>query len=143
MGTRVAVVDDDRDVREALQDALEQAGYDVFVVPNGLKLLSMLAIDRPDLILLDVAMSWIDGVDLCRALKANPAYSAIPVVFISAMTSDADVQRGMRAGAEDYIRKPFDLDFLLRRVKELTEAAAKRRAELEHHGNGDAAHVDS
>lgn len=121
MGHKVAVVDDDREIRETLKEALEHEGYDVRVVPNGLKLLSMLALDRPDVILLDVAMSWIDGVDLCHALKSNQAYAGIPVVFISARTAPEDVQRGLDAGAADYIKKPFDLDILLRRVKQLTE----------------------
>ncbi len=114
---KVAVVDDDRAIREALKDALEREGYDVHVVPNGLKLMSVLQVVQPDIILLDVMMSWIDGVDLCLALKANRAYSDIPVIFMSARTSPEDVRRGMSAGAADYITKPFDLDRLLKRLE--------------------------
>jgi len=116
MGCKVAVVDDDRAIREALKDALEREGYDVHVVPNGLKLMSVLQVVHPDIILLDVMMSWIDGVDLCHALKANSAYSSIPVIFMSARTSPEDVRRGLSAGAADYIKKPFELDLLLRRL---------------------------
>ena len=119
MVCKVAVVDDDRAIREALKDALEREGFDVHVVPNGLKLMSVLAVVQPDIILLDVMMSWIDGVDLCHALKANSAYSEIPVVFMSARTSPEDVRRGMSAGAADYIKKPFDLDRLLTRLNQL------------------------
>ena len=117
---KVAVVDDDRAIREALKDALEQAGFDVHVVPNGLKLMSVLSVVQPDIILLDVMMSWIDGVDLCCALKQNDAYSDIPVVFMSAKTSPEDVRRGMSAGAADYIKKPFELDRLLDRLQQLS-----------------------
>jgi DNA-binding response OmpR family regulator len=124
MGCKVAVVDDDREIREALKDALEEAGYDVHVVPNGLKLMGVLQVVHPDIILLDVMMSWIDGVDLCHALKANQAYSAIPVVFMSARTAPEDVRRGMDAGAADYITKPFDLERLLSRLQSLSPADA-------------------
>ena len=119
MGCKVAVVDDDREIREALKDALEMAGYDVHVVPNGLKLMGVLQVIHPDVILLDVMMSWIDGVDLCYALKANHAYSEIPVIFMSARTSPEDVRRGMDAGAADYITKPFDLQALLDRLESI------------------------
>ena len=122
MGCKVAVVDDDREIREALKDALEHEGYDVHLVPNGLKLMGVLQVVRPDIILLDVMMSWIDGVDLCHALKANDAYSEIPVVFMSARTSPEDVRRGMDAGAADYFKKPFDLGRLLERLQSLRPA---------------------
>src|SRR5262249_18719774 len=83
-GRRVAVVDDDRDIRDALRGALTDEGYDVTVVPNGLRLLSALQVDKPDLIVLDVMMSWIDGFELCKAIKRNADYQRIPVMFISA-----------------------------------------------------------
>ena len=120
MGYRVAVVDDDREIREALREALEDAGYEVHVVPNGLKLLSVLSVVRPHVILLDVMMSWIDGLGLCQALKQNAQYREIPVVFISARTQPDDVRRGMDAGAVDYITKPFSLDSLLNRLERIT-----------------------
>jgi DNA-binding response OmpR family regulator len=91
MGRRVAVVDDDRDIRDGLKMALTDEGYDVTVVPNGLRLLSALQVDRPDLIVLDVMMSWIDGFELCRAMKRNPDYSQIPVLFVSAKSSPNDI----------------------------------------------------
>src|SRR5215831_5346618 len=118
MGRRVAVVDDDRDIRDALRGALTDEGYDVTVVPNGLRLLSALQVDKPDLIVLDVMMSWIDGFELCRAIKRNPEFRDIPVVFISGKTAPADIERGMAAGAVDYFPKPLDIERLLGRVEE-------------------------
>jgi CheY-like chemotaxis protein len=123
MGQRVVVVDDDREIREALKDALEDAGYEVFVVSNGLRLLKVLSVWRPDVILLDVMMSWIDGVGLCEALKQNPQFREIPVVFISARTDPSDIDRGLAAGAIDYVAKPFDLPDLLSRLDHITHAA--------------------
>jgi DNA-binding response OmpR family regulator len=118
----VAVVDDDREVREYLADTLRRAGYDVALAPNGLRLVSALQVDRPDLILLDVNMSWIDGFDLCRALKRNPLFAEIPVVFISGRTASDDVEEGMACGAVDYFGKPLDGPTLLARIDELVHA---------------------
>lgn len=117
MSTRVAVVDDDKDVRERVKASLTAAGYDVVSATSGLRLLSTLHVDKPDIILLDVMMSWIDGVELCRAIKQNATLAQIPVVFMSGRTASADVERGMAAGAVDYLPKPLDLDHLVERVR--------------------------
>lgn len=119
---QVAVVEDDREMRDWLADTLRTAGYGVAVAPNGLRLVSALQVDKPDLIVLDVNLSWIDGFELCRALKKNPAYADIPVVFLSGRTTPADVAAGLACGAVDYIRKPVDTRTLLARVQELVHA---------------------
>jgi DNA-binding response OmpR family regulator len=124
MGRKVAVVDDDRDVRDMVGSSLTQAGYEVKMAANGLRLVSTLQVDRPDLILLDVMMSWIDGFELCRSLKANPDYCEIPVIFISGKTSSGDVERGLSCGAVDYFPKPLDLERLVARVTEILGPAA-------------------
>src|SRR6185436_19971436 len=90
------------------------------MVPNGFKLLGILAVERPDVILLDVMMSWIDGIDLCNALKRNHLYQTIPVVFLSARTSPQEIRRGLDAGAAAYLTKPVDLDKLLGRLRDVT-----------------------
>ncbi len=115
----VAVVDDDREVREWLAEALARGGYEVALASNGLRLVSALQVDRPDLILLDVNMSWIDGFELCRALKKNPLYADIPVVFISGRSGNGDVELGLACGAVDYFPKPIDVRALLERIDEL------------------------
>ena len=117
----IAVVDDDMEAREALQDALTDAGFSVKTAANGLRLVSALQVDRPDCILLDVMMSWIDGFELCRALKRNAEFSDIPVVFISGRTSPMDQQRGRDCGAVDYFPKPLDIGALIDRVREIVE----------------------
>jgi DNA-binding response OmpR family regulator len=112
-------VDDDRDIRDGLRTALTDEGYEVTVVPNGLRLLSALQVDRPDLILLDVMMSWIDGFELCSALKRNADYRDIPVIFVSAKNSPADIQHGFECGAVEYVTKPFELQKLLGKIEQL------------------------
>ncbi len=117
----VAVVDDDREVREYLASVLERAGYAVALAANGLRLVSALQVDRPDLILLDVNMSWIDGFELCRALKKNPEWESIPVVFVSGRSAPSDVEAGMACGAVDFFPKPIDGRALVDRVRELLQ----------------------
>lgn len=117
---RVIVVDDDRETRELLQILLELEGFEVKLAANGLRLISTLHVDRPDAILLDVMMSWIDGFELCRAIKRNPEFRDIPVFFISGRTDPADVQKGLEVGAADYFKKPIDTNRLLARLRETT-----------------------
>ena len=119
MAARIAIVDDDRDTLDMLQMLLEIEGYDVVTVSNGIRLISSLQVDRPDLILLDVMMSWIDGYELCRALKSNEDYRDIPVIFISAKRSSANVQKGYDCGCVDYFTKPLEVEKLLLRVGEV------------------------
>ena len=118
---KVIIVDDDRETREQLQSALEGRGYQVVPAPSGLRLISYLHVDRPDVILLDVMMSWIDGFELCRALKRNARFAAIPVVFISGRSDVAAVREGMSCGAAAYFAKPIDLDDLIIRLDDLTQ----------------------
>ena len=118
---RVIIVDDDRETREMLTLALELAGFDVVEAANGLRLISTLHVDRPDAILLDVMMSWIDGFELCRAIKQNEDFREIPVVFVSGRKSADDVRRGKESGASDYFTKPVDVDRLVTRLRALVE----------------------
>ena len=117
---KVIIVDDDRDTREMLTLALELEGFDVGQAANGLRLISAMHVDRPDVILLDVMMSWIDGFELCRAIKKNATFHDIPVIFISARKSVED-EAGIGAGAVDYFPKPLDMDRLIARIREILQ----------------------
>ena len=116
---KIIIVDDDRETREMLKMALELEGYEVSQAANGLRLISTLHVDRPDLILLDVMMSWIDGFELCRAIKKNPTFHDIPVIFISARKSAEDERAGREAGAIDYFPKPLDMERLVGRIRDI------------------------
>ena len=122
---KIAIVDDDREVRESLQDAFTEAGFEVKLAANGLRLVSALQVDQPDVILLDVMMSWIDGFELCRALKENQEFRHIPVVFVSGRGEPADIATGLAAGAVDYFTKPIDLEALIERVRLLVDPSAE------------------
>jgi DNA-binding response OmpR family regulator len=130
VANKVIIVDDDRVTRELLKESLEARGFNVVQAQSGLRLISYLHVDRPDVILLDVMMSWIDGFELCRAIKRNPEFRDIPVCFISGRSDPSDVQEGLACGAAAYFVKPIDTDELLEKVKEL---ATHKRPEDRHH----------
>ena len=117
--SKLIIVDDDRETREMLTLALELEDFSVSEAANGLRLISALHVDRPDLILLDVMMSWIDGFELCRSIKKNPQFAEIPIVFISGRGSIEDRHKGIEAGATDYFTKPLDMDRLMNRLREI------------------------
>ncbi len=121
----VAVVDDDRDVRQALSDALTSAGFAVQLAPHALKLVSALEVDRPAVIVLDVVNSWIDGLGLCRALKRNQEYNEIPIVIVSGKSEPESIRAAFQAGAAAYFLKPLDLSRLVARIVELTRPSVE------------------
>jgi len=121
---KVTIVDDDRDTRELLAVALESEGFEVTAAANGLRLIASLQLNRPDVILLDVNMSWIDGFELCRAVKKNESFRDIPVIFVSGRGSSEDLARGKEVGASAYFVKPLDLDALIARIRALVPGAA-------------------
>lgn len=123
MRETILIVDDESDILEMLKYNLEKEGYAVITASNGRDALR-LAEKHPDLILLDVMLPELDGLEVCRRLKQNPARALIPVVFLTAKASEIDEVVGLELGAEDYITKPISLRKLIARVK-----AALRRVE--------------
>ena len=121
---KIIIVDDDRETRELLALSLSREGFEISEAANGLRLISHLSVDRPDLILMDVNMSWIDGFELCRSVRKSEQFKQIPIVFVSGRSSPADMKRGMEAGANGYFTKPVDLDKLVARINELMPPAA-------------------
>ncbi|PTL76144.1 PleD family two-component system response regulator [Vitiosangium sp. GDMCC 1.1324] len=121
---KVTIVDDDRDTRELLSFALESEGFEVNAAANGLRLIASLQLKRPDVILMDVNMSWIDGFELCKAVKKNEQFRDIPIIFISGRGEPEDKRRGREAGAADYFVKPLDLNALIKRLRELVQSPA-------------------
>lgn len=114
---RVLVADDLEFNRMLLRGGLEQGGYEVLEAENGVVANRLAREAHPGLILLDVNMPGIDGYETCSVLRSGPETKSIPVIFITARTSTEDVVRGFRAGAVDYVGKPFQAEELLARVR--------------------------
>lgn len=125
MTQKIIIVDDDRATREMLQTALELEGFEVRQAVNGLRLVSALRVEQPDLILLDVMMSWIDGFELCRSIKRNDEFRHIPLIFITAKRGADDLKKGFDAGCVDYFTKPLDLEKLVERIRGVLSNEAK------------------
>ncbi len=115
---RILAVDDTLDNLILVQAILESEGYEINLVSDGIKALRQVEQSPPDLILLDVMMPGIDGYEVTRRIRNNPAISYIPILLITAF-HESSVVEGLDAGADDFIRKPFDTDELLARVRSL------------------------
>ncbi|WP_242030947.1 MULTISPECIES: response regulator [unclassified Limnothrix] len=133
----ILIVDDMPANLSLLSDLLDDAGFEVWIAQSGEVALDRVNFATPDLILLDVMMPGIDGFETCRRLKANSQTSAIPIIFMTALSEVDDKVRGLNLGAVDYITKPFQQDEVLARVRlhlrlqSLTKALADRNQELE------------
>lgn len=115
----VLVVDDVAANRDLLEANLGQLGYDVRQASDGMEALEAIEADEPDLILLDVEMPRMDGITLCRRLKADPVRRLVPVIILTAYQDRATRIAGLEAGADDFLTKPFDSAELLARTKAL------------------------
>jgi len=114
---RVLVVEDESTIAKTVRLALEAEGFGVSIAEDGLEALKAVRKDPPDLILLDVMLPKFDGFKVCRLVKFDKNTGHIPVILSSARNSDADLERGRKAGADEYIVKPFDLDHLIQVIK--------------------------
>ncbi|MEZ5273712.1 MAG: response regulator transcription factor [Ilumatobacteraceae bacterium] len=121
MSGRILLADDDRAIREALTRALSLEGYDVVQVNDGAQALAAVENEQPDAAILDVMMPNVDGLTVCRVLRAER--NRLPVLMLTARTETPDRVAGLDAGADDYLPKPFDLDELLARLRALLRRA--------------------
>jgi len=116
---RILVVDDEEDILELVHYNLSRTGYDVSTVTTGELALRSVRASPPDLVVLDLMLPGVDGVEVCRLLKRDPATREVPVLMLTARGEEADVVRGLEIGADDYVTKPFSTKVLLARVKAL------------------------
>jgi CheY-like chemotaxis protein len=117
--TTVLVVDDDPVIQTLLHVNFEMEGYKVVEAMDGVEGLERARADRPDVVVLDIMMPKMNGLEVASALKADPATAGIPVILLSAKAQESDIKSGQSTGAEDYITKPFDPLDLLDRVAAL------------------------
>ena len=114
---KILIVDDEEDILELVKYNLEKEGFQVICAKTGEDALQKSKKDPPDLILLDLMLPGIDGLDVCRELKTEPTTKVVPIVMLTAKGEDADIVAGLELGADDYITKPFSPRVLLARIK--------------------------
>ena len=128
---KILVVDDEEDILELVRFNLARAGYHVDCAMTGNSALEKAMKNRPDLIILDLMLPDLDGLEVCKILKGAPETSGIPVIMLTARGEEADIVVGLELGSDDYISKPFSPRVLLARVK----AVLRRKAEKANPGD--------
>jgi two-component system phosphate regulon response regulator PhoB len=123
----VLIVDDEADIRELVRYNLEKEGYRVTAAEDGEQAMREVRAQPPDIVVLDLMLPGLDGLEVCRIMKADPTLSAIPILMLTAKGEEADVVVGLEMGADDYVIKPFSQRVLAARIK----AVLRRRKQSE------------
>lgn len=124
----ILVVDDEERVALSIERSLRREEYQVRVANNGGDALKIARREKPDLIILDIIMPGMDGLQVCRELRADPTLKSVPILFLTARGRVEDRIEGFEAGADDYLTKPFDVRELLLRVQAITRRTAAQTA---------------
>jgi DNA-binding response OmpR family regulator len=119
----ILAVDDDEPVLRSVRRVLENACYTVHTASNGQDALKMIERNRPDLVVLDIIMPGLDGLEVCRRIRADPYIARLPILFLTAKGRPNDVAQGLDAGGDDFLTKPFEVVELPARVRALLRRA--------------------
>ena len=128
---KVLIVDDNRASRDLIRAILKSVSCDIVEASDGQKGLDLLRLERPDVVLLDIDMPELNGLEVVKRIREDAAYSGLPVVAVTAFAMDGDREKGMAAGFTAYLTKPIRAAILRRQVQELLRAAREER----DHGN--------
>ena len=126
---KVLVVDDEKDIIELVSYNLENEGFKVISATAGEKALELVSSEKPEIIILDLMLPGIDGLDVCRELKRNDQTSSIPIIMLTAKGEESDIVIGLELGADDYITKPFSPRVLVARVKAVLRRIESKKEE--------------
>src|SRR5262249_42499102 len=116
---QILVVDDERDILDLVKYNFEREGWVVHCVTDGEQALRAVRKGTPDLVVLDVMLPGVDGIEVCRALRTDDRTRTLPIVMLTAKSEEADAVLGLGVGADDYVKKPFGVKELVARVKAL------------------------
>jgi two-component system, OmpR family, alkaline phosphatase synthesis response regulator PhoP len=117
MTQSILVADDEPSILLSLQFLLQKAGYEVRLAHNGEEVIQAVEQSTPDLLLLDAMMPQRDGYDVCQTIRADPRWTALPIIMLTAKSRDVERQKGMALGATDYVTKPFSTRDLVATVR--------------------------
>jgi DNA-binding response OmpR family regulator len=128
---RILVVEDDRDIGELVCRYLVKAGFTAELVTSGAAGLSSIAASPPDLLVLDLMLPHVDGLEICRAVRSNEKTAAVPIIMLTARAEESERIVGLEIGADDYIAKPFSPNELVARVRALLRRAHRKPSTAE------------
>jgi two-component system alkaline phosphatase synthesis response regulator PhoP len=128
MPKKILVIEDEKDIQELLQIYLKRDGYDVHIATDGETGLRKASQERYDLVLLDLMLPQVDGLEICRNLRSRPQTADLPIIMITAKAEEADRIVGLELGADDYITKPFSPREVLARIKAIFRRLEKPKA---------------
>jgi len=123
--TRVLVVEDDPDIAQLVVHYLEKAGFTADLAANGRDALVAIAARPPDVLILDLMLPHVDGLEICRVVRGNAATAAVPIIMLTARAEESDRIVGLEIGADDYLAKPFSPNELVARVRALVRRAQR------------------
>jgi len=126
--TRVLVVEDDPDIAQLVAHYLEKSGFAVDLLSNGRDALAAIAAHAPDVLVLDLMLPQVDGLEICRVVRGNEATAGIPIIMLTARAEESDRIVGLEIGADDYLPKPFSPNELVARVRALVRRAQRPAA---------------
>lgn len=114
---KIVLIEDDEDIAELIHLHAEELGYEIRAEYNGLKGYRAIQEEKPDVIVLDIMLPGLNGLDICRQVRENPEITDIPLIILSAKNEELDVVLGLEMGADDYVEKPFSPKVLFSRIK--------------------------
>ena len=123
--SKILIVDDEANIRQLVKYNLEKESYQVLEAEEGLQGIRLAKTEKPDLMLLDLMLPQMDGLEVCRSLKGNPATAALPIIMLTAKSEEIDKVIGLELGADDYMTKPFSPRELVARVKAVLRRSQK------------------
>ncbi len=122
----VLIVEDSRTQAEFLSDMLKRHGYEAVIAKDGKRAYELVRLRKPSLIISDVIMPVMDGYELCTLLKKDPTFREIPIILLTALSDSRDVARALQAGADNFITKPYQEEYLIGRVRRILSASKRR-----------------
>ena len=126
--SKVLIVEDEANIRQLVKYNLEKESFQVIEAEDGLQGLRLAKAEKPDLVLLDLMLPQMDGLEVCRSLKGNQATAALPIIMLTAKSEEIDKMIGLELGADDYMTKPFSPRELVARVKAVLRRSQKEAA---------------
>ena len=119
LNRKILLVDDEEGFLSIIKEALEIRGFDVVTAKSAIEAGVELSSTKPDLIIMDIKMPGIDGLQACAAIKKNPDTANIPIMIVSAISEEAQIKKAHKMGVSDYFIKPVDIEKLVKRIKEV------------------------